>query len=462
MNQDHNFQEILQKQRTFFKTGKTKDVKFRINQLKTLKTALEKHKTKIEEALYADLHKSPFEAHATETGITIAEISHNLKNINAWVQPTFTDTPLFFFPGQSYIQHEPYGVSLIISPWNYPIKNLLGPALGSITAGNTLILKPSEISSHTSSATKAMVDEFFDPEYLTVIEGGVAETTALLQLKYDYIFFTGAPPVGKIIYEAAAKNLTPCTLELGGKSPSIIDKSANLKIAAKRLIWGKFLNAGQTCVAPDYVFVHKEIKTKFIDILKQELKKFYGENPKQSDDFGRIISEKHFERISKLMKGNIIVGGQTNANDLYIEPTVIDNVKPEDPVMQEEIFGPIMPLMDFEQVDEVINFINEREKPLALYIFAKSNKFADAIINQTSSGGVCVNETIMHMATPHLPFGGVGNSGFGSYNGWFGFDTFSHKKPIMKRSYMFDVPQKYPPFNNSKSKFIKFAIKKLL
>ncbi len=458
----NQYELILNNQKNFFNSGATKSIKFRIEQLKALKEMLIEYKSKIEAALYADLKKSAFEAHVTETGIMIAEIDHNLKNIKSWSKDTPVDTPLFLFPGSSKIKNEPYGNTLIISPWNYPIKNLFGPALGAITAGNTLILKPSEISENTTKITEVMIAKYFSPEYITTVTGGPEETSKLLKLKFNYIFFTGSPSIGKIIYKAAAEHLTPCTLELGGKSPSIVHKSANLEITAKRLVWGKFLNAGQTCVAPDYTFVDESIKSEFIKLLKKEIDNFYTKNPEQSDSFGRIISKKHFERVKKLISGDVVHGGNTNEIEKFIEPTIIDNVTPNHPVMQEEIFGPILPILSFKEVDEVISFVNDNEKPLALYIFSKNNTFTNKIINNTSSGGVCVNETIMHMATPNLPFGGVGNSGFGSYNGWYGYDTFSHKKPVMKRSFWFDVPQKYPPYNKGKFAFIKFAIKKLL
>lgn len=457
-----NYEKVVQKQRNYFKTGITKPVEFRIKQLKKLKEAFIAYQPQLEKALFEDLRKSKHEAIATEIGITIAEIEHNLKNIRYWAKAKEVKTPLFFLPGKSEIYYEPFGTSLIISPWNYPVKNLFGPALGALTAGNTIILKPSEIAPSTSNVVVKMIAEYFDPEYITVLEGGVKETTELLKVKFDYIFFTGAPSIGKIIYMAAAKQLTPVTLELGGKSPTIVDKTADLDVTAKRIIWGKFVNTGQTCVAPDYLLVHKSIKDKLLSKIKTHITKFYSDNPQKSNDYGRIISDRHFERISKLIQGDVYCGGQTDGSDRYIAPTIIDNVKPEDPVMQEEIFGPVLPVMEFGELDEAIEFINSREKPLALYIFSKSKKFQKAVIENTSSGGICINETIMHMASPEMPFGGVGNSGIGSYNGVFGFETFSHKKPVMTRSFMFDVKQKYAPYTDGKLKFINFALKRLL
>lgn len=455
--------QLIQKQRVFFNTGKTKSLDFRLQQLKTLRAALEAHTTPLQEAMYADLGKSAFESYAAEIFITIADINYNIKHLSSWIKPKKQSTPLFFQPGSSALYYEPYGVSLIIAPWNYPVKNLFGPALASMTAGNTLILKPSEVSSNTSKAIAAMIREFFDESYVAVIEGGVNETSALLNERLDYIFFTGGTQIGKVIYEAAAKHLTPCTLELGGKSPCIVDEEVDLDITAKRLVWGKYYNTGQTCVAPDYVLVHKNIKASLIEKLKHYILEFFGENPRNSKDFGRIISPKHVERLKKLMGGKIIVGGEIQEQDKYIAPTVIDQVKSEDPIMQEEIFGPLMPLLEFSSKEEAASFINTREKPLALYVFSKNNDFVDYIVQNTSSGGICVNETIMHMVPPTLPFGGVGQSGLGgNYNGWFGFNTFSHKKPVMKKSFWFDLAQKYPPYNPFRQNFIKFAIKRLI
>ncbi|PCJ87831.1 MAG: aldehyde dehydrogenase family protein [Flavobacteriales bacterium] len=456
------FAEIVRKQRDFFNSGASKSAEFRIKQLKNLKEAFHKHHENLEKALYEDLRKSKTEAFATEIGIMIAEIEHNMKNIRKWMQPKKVKTPLFFMPGKSRIHYEPFGVSLIISPWNYPVKNLFGPVLGAMTAGNCSVLKPSEVSPYTSAVAKKMVDEFFDPEFMTVVEGGVPETSELLKLKWDYIFFTGGTEIGRIIYQAAAKQLAPCTLELGGKSPTIVDKDINLDVTAKRLCWGKFVNAGQTCVAPDYLLVHKDIKQKLIEKLKETINEFYGENPAESPDLGRIISDRHYNRIKNLIDGDVIFGGQCDESQRYIAPTIIDNVSPDAKVMQQEIFGPILPIIEYENVDEAIAFINDREKPLALYLFSNNENVRRKIIDNTSSGGVCINETIMHMASPEMPFGGVGNSGMGAYNGRFGFDTFSHKKPVMTRSFLFDVKQKYAPFNAKKLNFVKFALKRLI
>lgn len=454
--------DIIKKQKEFFASGATRPVKFRIKQLKTLKQAFEQWEDKIANALYLDLKKSKTEAYGTEIGITIADIRYNLKHIKEWTRWQSVPTPLFFIPGKSALRYEPFGVALIISPWNYPIKNLFAPLIGCISAGNCAILKPSEIAPATSKVIKELVAHYFDPEYLTVIEGGVPETTTLLENRFDKIFFTGGSEIGKIIYTAAAKHLTPCTLELGGKSPVIVDEHINLKTTAKRICWGKFVNSGQACVAPDYIFVHKNIKDKLLKELKQTIINFYGDDPSKSDSLGRIISDRHFKRIKKLIQGDIYHGGETKEEQKYIAPTILNNVTPEHPVMQEEIFGPLLPIVEYTDVNEVIEYINSKEKPLALYIFSKKKAFQNKILDNTSSGGVCINETIMHMVSPELPFGGVGYSGSGSYNGFYGFETFSHRKPVMKKIFAFDVKQKYVPYTKAKDKFVRFALRWLV
>jgi len=457
-----NPKELIQRQRKFFDSGKTRSVSFRIEQLKKLKNAIIKHEKNLLRALKADLNKSEMEAHATEIGITVAEIEHNIKHIKNWVAPQKVSTPLFFLPGKSRIHYEPFGVALIISPWNYPFKNLFGPALGAVTAGNCTILKPSELSPHTSAVINEMISEAFDPDFMAVVEGGVPETTELLKEKFDYVFFTGGTEIGRIVYQAAAKHLTPVTLELGGKSPTIVDKNINIDVTAKRIAWGKFTNAGQTCVAPDYILVHKQVKQKLLDRLTEIIHEFYGSDPSASPDFGRIITDRHFNRIKNLIEGDVVTGGEVDESQRYIAPTIIDNVALDAKVMQEEIFGPILPIIEYEKLDDAISIINNGTKPLALYIFSNSSRVRKKILNETSSGGVCINETMMHLGNPNLPFGGIGNSGMGAYNGRSGFDTFSHKRSVMTRSFMFDIKQKYAPFTPQKLNFVKFAIRKLL
>ncbi|MCF8276448.1 MAG: aldehyde dehydrogenase family protein [Flavobacteriales bacterium] len=456
------YSAVVQKQRDYFWSHATKPAAFRKKQLNKLKAAFRKHEENLLAALKQDLNKPKQEALATEIEVTVAEIDHYLRHLDDWMEPERVPTPLFFQPGSSMIVPEPYGVVLIIAPWNYPVKNLFGPLLGAIAAGNTAVVKPSEISPNCSKAIADLIKDTFDPEYIVSIEGGVPETTELLNERFDYLLFTGGTEIGRIIYQAAAKHLTPVTLELGGKSPCIIDTDINLNVAAKRLVWGKFQNAGQTCIAPDYIYVNNKIKAKFLEKLKQYIGEFFGPADKPSDDLGRLISDRHFQRVSKMLTGDIIVGGVTDAATRYISPTIIDNVTNDHPAMQEEIFGPVMPIIGYDNFDEVINHINAGERPLAMYLFSNDSKLKKRLMNETSSGAICVNETMVHAGQPNLPFGGVGNSGIGAYNGKLGFDTFSHMKPVMTRSFLGDVAQKYPPYSKAKINFIKMAAKWLL
>ena len=456
-----NYSEIVSKQRAFFRTGKTKDYGFRKEQLKKLKDGIKKYEQQLVQALFDDLHKPSMEAYATELDVSVEEINYVVENLGQWMEPEPVSTPLFFQPGRSETLYEPFGVALIIAPWNYPVKNLVGPLIGAMCAGNTAVVKPSEISPATSKVIADMVADQFDPAYITCIEGGVPETTELLKERFDYLLFTGGTEIGRIVYQAAAKHLTPVTLELGGKSPTVVDEKVNLKIAAKRIVWGKFLNAGQTCIAPDHIYVHNKHRAEFISLVKKYIGEFWADT-KNSKDLGRIISSRHFERISKMITGDVVVGGETDAATKFISPTVIDNVTADHPAMQEEIFGPIMPVMGFDSMDEVINNINDGEKPLALYVFTSSGKTKKRFVQETSSGVVLFNDLIVHGGHAGLPFGGVGNSGIGAYNGKIGFETFSHKKPIMYRSPLGDVAQKYPPYTDGKIGFIRFAIKWLL
>ncbi|MBL4754097.1 MAG: aldehyde dehydrogenase [Flavobacteriales bacterium] len=454
--------EIVQKQRDFFNTGATKEVNFRIRALRTLREALVQYEPKLLASLKADLHKPELEAYSIEIGVIIAELDYNISRIRAWAKPERVKTALFFMPGKSRIYKEPYGTALIIGPFNVPVKNIFGPVLGAISAGNTCVIKPSEQSSHTSAVLKEMISEFFDPEFMTVVEGGVPETTALLEQRFDYIFYTGGAQVGKIIYQAAAKNLTPVTLEMGGKNPTIVDDDFNIDTVAKRIAWGKCLNAGQLCVAPDYVLVRRQVKEQLVAELKKAITEFYGDDPSKTDDYGRIVNDQHFNRIKNMIEGDVVHGGRTDEKTRYIEPTIIDNATMESKSMQEEVFGPILSIIAYDELDEAIQIINDGEKPLALYIFAKSHKARKRILRETSSGGVCINETIMNFGSVGMPFGGVGQSGIGAFNGKNGFDTFTHRKGVMTKVFAFDVQQKYPPYTESKLKFIKFAIKRLL
>lgn len=438
---------IAQTQRRFFYGGVTKTLDFRIKQLKILKAAVEKNETELLAALKADLGKPAAEAYVSEIVDTISDINYALKNIRRWTKPQKVRTPFMLFPAASYIYPEPYGTVLIISPWNYPFKLAVSPLIGAIAAGNCAVIKPSELSEKTSRLMAKIIRENFDQEYISVVEGGREETQQLLAQKFDYIFFTGGAAVGKIIAVAAARNLTPLTLELGGKSPCIVDENVDIEKTAHRIVWGKFFNVGQSCIAPDYLLAHKKIKAKLLEKIKAVVREFYGENPLQSSDYGRIINEKHFLRISELLKeGNVVSGGETCAEKLYISPTVIDNIRWDSKIMQAEIFGPVLPVIEYENLDEIIPILNEKPKPLALYFFSSDKDKQEKIVRETSSGGVNINDTMAHIQNKNLPFGGVGESGMGAYQGRLTFDTFSHRKAVVKRSFSVDPKMKYPPY----------------
>ncbi|WP_174762939.1 aldehyde dehydrogenase [Anabaena sp. UHCC 0187] len=443
--------EIITKQRQFFQAGKTKDVDFRISQLKTLKQLVIENKEAIIQALKADLHKPEFETYATEITVT-KEIDYALKHINSWIKPKKAAVPLDLFPYGAKIYPEPLGVVLIISPWNYPFQLIISPLVGTIAAGNCTIIKPSELAPHTSDLITELIHKYFSPEYITVVPGAVETSQQLLAEKFDHILFTGGTAIGKIVMEAAAKHLTPVTLELGGKSPCIIDTDINLEHTVKRIAWGKFINAGQTCIAPDYLLVDKKIKPDLVNALKRCLKEFYGENPATSPDYARIIHQKHFDRLTNLLKcGEVIIGGETKPEELYIAPTVVENVALTDMVMQEEIFGPILPIIEYTDINEAITLINSRPKPLALYLFSQNKSLQKRILQETSSGGVCINDTVMQVAVSSLPFGGVGDSGMGSYHGKAGFDTFSHYKSVLQNSFSLDINWRYAPYQGKLS-----------
>ncbi len=456
----HNsfIKELLVKQRDYFNTGKTRDIEFKKTQLKKVQSLLVKYETEFFKALNTDLRKSVTESYMTEIGFLHAEIRYLLKNIKHLHKPVKIRTPLVYMGAKSYIYNEPLGVVLIMGPWNYPLQLIIAPLLGAIAAGNCAVLKPSELALCTSGVIKKALENEFPQEYIAVIEGGIEVSQQLLQERFDHIFFTGGTAVGKIVMQAAAGNLTPVTLELGGKSPCIIDEDINIEYAARRISWGKFLNAGQTCVAPDYLLVHRNIKQRLLGQMKKVLLEFYGSDPRQSPNYGRIINYKHFERLLKLLdKGNIIAGANVDPAERYISPTIIDNISPDDPVMQEEIFGPILPVIEYEVLEEAISFINERPKPLALYLFSRDKAKQDTICKETSSGGICINDCLIHLTNQELPFGGVGESGIGSYHGKNTFTTFSHQKSVMKNTMLFDMPVKYPSYKISLQ-----GIKKLL
>ncbi len=441
---------VIQNQRNFFATGKTLSIDFRIQQLKKLREVIIKHEEDIKAALYKDLRKSATEAYVTEIGIVLMEIDDTLKHLRTWAKPTRMPTPLFHQLASSYVYHDSLGTVLIISPWNYPFQLLIAPLIGAISGGNTMVLKPSELASNTAELIHKMISENFAPEYMKVILGGVAESKALLEEKFDHIFFTGGTEIGRQVYMAAAKNLTPVVLELGGKSPCIVDKDIHLEHTSRRILWGKYTNAGQTCVAPDYLFVHKSVKDKLINMMKKHLKEMYGDDIQKSPDYGRIISPRHYDRIVSLMQdGNIIHGGKCDKNDQYIEPTFIENVNRDMRVMQEEIFGPLLPIMEYDNIDDVVKYINAGSKPLALYVYSSNTAVQDEVMLKCSFGGGCINESVMHVGQLRLPFGGVGDSGIGAYHGKASFDVFTHKKSILKKSTLSDLPIKYPPYKNN-------------
>ena len=438
--------KIVAAQKELFRSGKTLDIDFRLSALRALKAALQRWEKPLAEALWADLHKSYEEAYLTELSIVMGEIDNHIRHLKEWASPKRCSTPLKMFPSRSKVISEPLGSALIISPWNYPVQLLLNPLVGAISAGCTAILKPSPYVEHVSKVIEQLIVETFDANYIAVVQGNRDVNTALLEQRYDIIFFTGSPSLGRKVMAAAAKNLTPVVLELGGKSPCIVDKCANLDVVARRIAWGKSLNAGQTCIAPDYLLVHKDIKVQLIEALRREFKSLLGENPKEFHHFVRIVNDKAFDRLVGYLEGaDIVVGGEYDKDERYIAPTILDNVSPESPIMQEEIFGPIFPIVTFSEISEVVAFVTEREKPLALYYFG-DNKTAKYILKHTSSGGACVNDTIMHIANERLPFGGVGNSGMSSYHGKESFDVFSHRRSVVTTPTWLDVPFRYMPY----------------
>jgi len=442
-------QSLVSKQKVFFNSGITRDAEFRKTQLAILQKVISENRVKILDALQQDLSKSAYEGYMTEVGIVLDEIRFIKKHLLKWAKARRVRTHLFQFPGSSYIYTEPYGVSLIISPWNYPFQLVIGPLIGSMAAGNCSVVKPSEYAPHTAQVFKEIISDNFDPNYIAVVEGEAAVSRALLDENFDYIFFTGSVAVGKVVMQAAARHLTPVTLELGGKSPCIVDRDVDLDVTAKRVCSGKFINAGQTCIAPDYLLVHQDIKTELLDRMKFFIDQFYGADPQLSTDYPRIVNEKHFLRLAQLMNaGNIITGGQTDRRSLYIAPTIIDDIAWDDPIMQDEIFGPILPVLAYNKLSQAIARVKELPKPLAFYYFSNNRQNSEQIIKDASFGGGCINDTLLHFANPHLPFGGTGCSGIGSYHGKKNFETFSHQKSILKRSFRLDAPLRYPPYGN--------------
>ncbi|MXV39061.1 aldehyde dehydrogenase family protein [Flavobacteriaceae bacterium Ap0902] len=452
-----DIQNILNTQREFFLTNATKDISFRKAQLIKLKEVLKSNEDLLYEAIHKDFGKSKFDTYTTEISLIYSDIDYYIKNIEYLARPESVPTNLVNQVGFSSIYPEPLGSSLIIGAWNYPFYLSLMPLVAAMAAGNTVILKPSEVAEHTMHTMQQVLNDNFDASYLYCAIGGVPETTEILKLNFDKIFFTGSPRVGKIVYEAAAKNLTPVTLELGGKSPAIISENANLKVAAKRVVWGKFLNAGQTCVAPDYVYVDKKVKETFLNHVTSYLKKFdYKED---SEHYTKIINQKHFERLTAFIeKDKIVFGGNSNEKELYIQPTVMDQMTWDDEVMQEEIFGPILPILTFGTLDEAYRAIKSKPKPLAAYMFTNNRQEKEKFTEELSFGGGCINDTVMHLSNEYLPFGGVGNSGIGHYHGKHGFLAFSHQKSILHRATWAEPNLKYPPYSEEKLSWVKKVI----
>ncbi|OPJ63530.1 NAD(P)-dependent benzaldehyde dehydrogenase [Clostridium chromiireducens] len=443
--------ELINKQIEFFQRGEQLDINFRRDILIKLKKIIKDNEQYIIDALKKDLHKSDFESYLTEISMVYEEINTHLKSIRKWSKRRSIKSSIMFFPSKTYIEKQPYGTVLIIGPFNYPFQLVILPLVGAISAGNTVIIKPSESAVNTSHLIERIINDNFNEEYIKVVgaDKGKECVEELLEQEFDYIFFTGSIRVGKIIMEKAAKRLIPVTLELGGKSPCIIDKGANLKMAAKRIVWGKLLNAGQTCVAPDYLFVHNEVKEKLLDLIVEEIKFQYGHNIRECDDFPRIINKRELERLSQyLNEGNIYYGGNYDEKSLFFEPTILTDLDEKAKVLEEEIFGPILPVMTFDNLKEVIQYVNNKSKPLALYYFSEDENNIKRIIKETSSGGVTINDTILHVGTPNLPFGGVGTSGMGAYHGKHSFDTFTHEKSIVRRGTYMEFPFRFAPFKN--------------
>lgn len=453
-------QEILERQREFFMTGATLSVKYRVEALKRLKAAITAREGEIFAALKEDLGKSRFESYMCEVGMTLSELSYMIKRTKRFARDEAVPTPMAQYPSNSYVKKSPYGCVLIMSPWNYPFMLAMEPLTDALSAGNTAVLKPSAYSPATSALVADIIRQTFPPEYVTVVTGGRAENSALLDLPFDKIFFTGSVAVGREVMRRAAEHLTPITLELGGKSPCIVDKSANIQLAAKRIAFGKFLNCGQTCVAPDYVAVHSSVKEKFLEELKRQIKAQYGEYPLKNADYGKIITQKHYERICRLIdEKKVCYGGRRDDRALRIEPTVMTDVTRADAVMGEEIFGPVLPVLTFEKIDDLILEINAQPHPLALYIFSSDAKAIKKVTELCAFGGGCVNDTIIHLATTHMGFGGVGASGMGSYHGKDGFDCFSHRKSIVDKSTLIDMSIRYQPYTKKKEKLLRRFLK---
>ena len=449
-----NFEEILADQRTFFNSLKTRPLQFRKRNLEKLREVIRKNEDFLYEAVYKDFSKSKFDTYTTEISFVLKDIEYYLKNLNSLAKPKKVKTNLANQLGKSRIYTDPLGCTLVIGAWNYPYQLSLSPMIAALAAGNTCIVKPSEVAEHTMKAMAKIINENFPKEYLFVVEGGVEEITEILKLKFDKIFFTGSTKVGQIVYEAAAKNLTPVTLELGGKSPAIVTANADFEVAAKRIVWGKFLNAGQTCVAPDYILVDEKVKDSFLDALRAQIIKF--DYQPGAEHYTQIINQRNFERLIRFIdREKVYLGGNYDLQKKYIEPTVLHNINWDDNVMQDEIFGPILPVLTFNNFNEALLKISEKEKPLAAYLFTNNSEEKESFTSKISFGGGCINDVVMHLSNENLPFGGVGNSGIGNYHGKFGFETFSHQKSVLERVTWGEPDIKYPPYTEKKLNWIK-------
>lgn len=453
------YAQLVEKQNRFFATNKSRDLEFRKQALQKIQTILTENEAAFIEALQKDLGKPELEAVSTETSYLKGDVQDALKNLKSWARPKKISTPLVLQPAQSFIYSEPFGTTLIIAPWNYPLQLAISPLIGAIAAGNTVILKPSEVTVHTQKLLVDLISKNFPEEYIACIGGGLEESQALLEEKFDFIFFTGSTRVGRIVMQKAAKHLTPVCLELGGKSPCIVESDIDIPTAAKRIVWGKFMNAGQTCVAPDYLCINRKIADVFINELKKTVEAFYTNNALQSTSLARIVNEDHFTRLQNLIqKSEVLAGGKTDRAKLRIEPTLIGNMKWTDPIMEEEIFGPLLPIMIYDKIEDVLATIRARPKPLAFYLFTKNKNLQDEVARTMPFGGACFNDTIIHLANSDLPFGGVGESGIGGYHGRHSFECFSHKKSVLRKPFALDAAMRYPPYTAAKLKLIKFFI----
>ncbi len=451
--------ELLQKQRKFFASGATQGTDYRLGALGLLGDVLALHEKRLLEALWEDLRKDPVESYMTEVGMVREEIRFLSRHLGRWTKPRRVSVPISLFPGRGRVDPQPYGSVLVMAPWNYPVQLSLAPLAGALAAGNCVVLKPSEEAPATAQVLEEILGEVFDPEYVAVVQGDKEVGQALLEQRFDYIFYTGGPVVGRIVMEAAAKNLTPVTLELGGKSPCIVDGTADIPMAARRITFGKFLNAGQTCVAPDYLLVEEGVKDALVKGIEESIREFFGPDPLQSPEYPAIVNRRHFLRLMGLLEGQPVIQGGNAREERWIAPTLVDCPDPASPVMQEEIFGPILPILTFRELEEAVAFVNAREKPLALYLFTRDRAAREKVLRETSSGGACVNDTVVHLTAPRLPFGGVGHSGMGAYHGKASFDTFTHYRSVCLRGGGPEPAVRYHPYSPKKLEMLRRLMK---